>query len=170
MDMGIHCIDLLQFISGAKIKRVFAITSTQTFSYDVEDSASVLLAFDSGAHGYIDVNFNIPDNAAECRLEIYGTKGSLRASGTIGQVEGGKLLLITSEDAGYSAIQNRSQQGARLVDVTFGNLYEKEITSFGNSILNGTAVEVPALDALAAQKIVECAYKSSRKGKAVDVI
>ncbi len=34
-----------------------------------------------------DSNFNIPDEAAECRLEIYGTKGSFMASGTIGQVE-----------------------------------------------------------------------------------
>jgi len=169
MDMGIHCIDLLQFISGAKVTRVSAMTSTQIFSYDVEDSASVLLAFDNGAHGYVDANYNIPDDAAECRLEIYGTKRSLLASGTIGQVEGGKLLLTASEDAGYSAIQDRGQLGCMGVEAVLGNMYEKEITSFGNSILHGMAVEVPALSALEAQKIVECAYQSSRERRTVSI-
>jgi len=171
MDMGVHCIDLLQFISGAKVTGVSAMTGTKTFSYDVEDSASLLMEFDSGAFGYVDAHFNIPDNAAQCRLEIYGTKGSILADGTIGQAEGGQMLLTVSDDDDleYSAIQDRGQNGGIAIEAVLGNMYEKEITSFGNSILNGEKVEAPASDALQVQKIVECAYQSSRERRMINV-
>jgi predicted dehydrogenase len=169
MDMGIHCIDLLQFISGAKAAAVSAVTGTKTFSYDVDDSASLLLEFDNGACGYVDTNFNIPDNAAQCRLEIYGTKGSILANGTIGQTEGGTMLLTLADDSKYSSIQNRNQSGGVEITAQLGNMYEKEITSFGNSILNGTKAEVPASDAWQVQKIIECAYQASHEKRMVEI-
>ena len=169
MDMGIHCIDLLQFISGAKVTSVSAMTGTKTFSYDVEDSASVLMEFENGAFGYVDANFNIPDNATQCRLEIYGTNGSILASGTIGQIEGGQMILTLADDSSYSAIQDRNQHGSVEIDAELGNMYEKEITSFGNSILYGGKVEVPALEALQVQKIIERAYQSSREKRVIKI-
>ena len=167
MDMGVHCIDLLQYIIGDRVSAVSALVGTKTFKYEVEDSATVLMKFQNGTYATVDSNFNIPDNSAECRLEIYGTKGSILASGTISQVEGGSFRLLLSEDAEYSAIQDRSATGETKVTVTFGNMYTKEIESFGESILNGTPVEVPASDALQVQKIVESAYKSAKEGRMV---
>ena len=169
MDMGIHCIDLLQNISGSRVRRVSAFTATRTFSYEVEDSAGVLMEFDNGAFGYVDANFNIPDNAAECRLEIYGTKGSIMASGTIGQAEGGSFRLTLSEDSDYDARQDRGNDGSIPVAVEFGNMYQKEIASFCDSILNGTRIEVPAQDALQVQRVIECAYKSSMEKRFVEI-
>ena len=170
MDMGVHCIDLLQYISGSNVNRVCGMTATKTFSYEVEDSASVLMEFDNGAYGYVDANFNIPDNAAHCQLEIYGTKGSILATGTIGQVEGGSFTLTVSEDTGYDAAQDRNNNSAVNVDVTLGNMYTKEISSFSDSILTGTPVAIPAAQALQVQTIIEGAYKSSREKCFVDVV
>jgi len=169
MDMGVHCIDLLQYIIGDNVTSVSALIGTKTFEYEVEDSATVLMKFANGAYATVDSNFNIPDNAAECRLEIYGTKGSILASGTISQVEGGNFRLLLSQDSEYSAIQDRSSSGEVEVKVTFGNMYTKEIESFGESILNGMPVEVPATDALQVQRIVEAAYKASKEGRVVEV-
>jgi predicted dehydrogenase len=168
MDMGVHCIDLIQYITDGKAKRIAAMTGTKTFKYEVEDSASLIFEMDNGAYAYVDANFNIPDAAAKCRLEIYGTKGSMLAEGRIGQVEGGKLDVVLSDDTlGYDAAQSRIDVSPVKVDVEFGNMYEKEIESFGNAVLNGGKVEVTIDDALYVQKIVNAAYISSERNEFV---
>jgi predicted dehydrogenase len=162
MDMGVHCIDLIQYVTGAKAKKIAALNGTKTFKYEVEDSSSVLFEMDNGAYGYVDSNFNIPDAAAKCRFEIYGTKGSMLAEGTISQIEGGKLDVVLSDDSlGYDAKQDRVDVTPVKIDVEFGNMYTKEIDSFSKSILNNSPVEVPLEDALQVQKTIEAAYKSS---------
>lgn len=165
MDMGIHCIDLLQYISGTKAEAVSCFAGNQTFNYSADDSAAVLMKMANGATAYVDANFNIPDNAAKCRLEFYGTKGSILAEGTISQVESGKIELTTSDDsAEYNAQQNRENDDAMSVEVIPGNMYEKEITSFANAILNGTEPEITAEDAIFVQTVVEKAYAASEEG------
>jgi len=120
---------------------------------------------DNGAYAYVDSNFNIPDAAAKCRFEIYGTRGSMLAEGTISQVEGGKLDVVVSDDTlGYDAKQDRVDVSPIEINVEFGNMYTKEIESFSQSILNKSSVEVPVEDALQVQRVVEAAYKSSDDG------
>lgn len=166
MDMGVHCLDLIQYIVGSKAKKVVGFTDTKTFKYEVEDSASVIVQLENGANVYIDAYFNIPDAAAKGRMEIYGTKGSILAEGTIGQVEGGKVEVVISDDTlGYDAQQNRVDVKPIELNVTLGNMYTKEIESFSNSILNGTPLEVPAEDGIQIQEVVEKAYESSKTGK-----
>jgi len=168
MDMGVHCIDLIQYITGGRAKKVAGLIGTQTFKYEVEDSASIIFELDNGAFCYVDSYFNIPDAAAKCRLEIYGTKGSMLAEGTIGQVEGGKLDVLISDDTlGYNAQQDRVDVSPMEVKVEFGNMYTKEIESFSDSILNGRKIEVPIEDALQVQRVVEAAYESAETGKFV---
>ena len=170
MDMGVHCIDLIEYITGGKTVKTVGFNDTKTFSYNVDDSSNILIKLDNGVTGYVDSHFNIPDDAAFCRLEFYGTKGSLLAEGTIGQVEGGSVKAVFSGgDAGYEAAQNRTQTGAVELTAEFGNMYTKEIESFSDSILSGSPVQVPLTDAIHIQKVVEAAYKSSETGMMADV-
>lgn len=165
MDMGVHCIDLIQYLTSSKALKVVSLTATKTFKYEVEDSASILMEMDNGAYSYVDTNYNIPDAAAKCRLEIYGTKGSMLAEGTISQVEGGKLDVVLSDDRlGYNAQQDRNDMIPVDVDVEFGNMYTKEIESFSNSILYGNKIVVTIDDALQVQGVIEGAYESSELG------
>lgn len=166
MDMGIHCIDLLQYITGGKATKLAAMTANRTFNYEVEDSASLIFEMNNGAAGFVDANFNIPDAAARSRLEIYGTRGSMLAEGTISQVEGGRLEVVLSDDRlGYDAKQDRVDVAPVEIKVDFGNMYTKEIESVSDSILNGSSLSVPADQALYVQRIVEAAYKSSGEGR-----
>ena len=169
LDMGIHCIDILQYITGSKVKRVAGMVDTKTFDYDVEDSASVLMEMDNGAYAYVDANFNIPDAAAHSRLEVYGTKGSILAEGTISQVEGGKVDVTLDEQGGYDARQDRDNSAGVNFDVEFGNMYEKEISAFGDAILNGSPVKIDAAEAIWTQRVIEAAYASSSQAKFIDV-
>lgn len=162
MDMGIHCIDLLQYITGLRAKAVTGFAGTQTFSYNADDSAAIVMKMENGALAMVDANFNIPDAAAKCKLEIYGTKGSIMAEGTISQVEGGDVSILISDDAlGYDAAQNREELVPVKLDVELGNMYTKEVESFGRAIANDTEPEITAEDAINVQMIVEQAYKAS---------
>ena len=165
MDMGIHCIDLLEFILDARCKGVMGLCETKTFRYDIEDSANVLLQMDNGAVAYVDTNYNIPDDAVTCRLEIMGTKGSLIAENTISQVEEGTLCCRFIDQGDYNALQNRSETEVVEYKGASGNMYAKELDAFSQSVGEGTPVLVPMADAIHVQKVIETAYRASQEGK-----
>ena len=163
MDLGIHCVDLIRYISGLEVADVTGFAGNQIFDYDVEDAGSILMRMANGAIAYVDSNFNIPDAAAKCKLEFYGTKGSIFAEGTISQVEGGEVEILSSgDDLAYDASQNRDAIEPLKIDVELGNMYTKEIEAFGNAILENTNPPITAEDAIASQKIIETVYKKMR--------
>lgn len=166
MDMGIHCIDLIRYITGLEVREAAGMCGNQIFKYGVEDAGSVLLHMENGAICFVDSNFNIPDAAAKCRIEFYGTKGSIFAQGTISQVEGGVVEVLSADDtADYDASQNRDNIKPLDVSVEFGNMYTKEIEAFGRAVAGYNEIPVTAEDAIRSQKIVEAAYESSKSGK-----
>ncbi len=164
MDLAVHCIDLIQYVIGSKVKMVAAMVGTKTFNYEIDDSASLLFETENRTYCYVDANFNIPDSASKNRFEIYGTAGSMLAEGTINQIEDGRLDVILSNDSlGYSSIQNRHESSITTINLEKGNIYTKEIESFSNSILKGIPIEVSLEDAIQVQKVVEAACESSKK-------
>lgn len=170
MDMGIHCIDLIRYITGLEAESVTAMTGNQIFDYSVEDAGAAVFRMQNGALCYVDASFNIPDAAAVCKLEFYGTKGSICAEGTISQVEGGKVTALCVEDAGdYDAAQTRGEVRPLELSVDFGNMYQKEIEGFGRAIAENTELPVTAEDAIRSQRAIEAVYKSSRERKAISV-
>ncbi len=162
MDMGIHCVDLLQYISGLKAKEVASFSGTQIFDYEVEDGGAIIMRMENGAVAYVDANFNMPDDAAVCKLEIYGTEGSIFAEGTIGQVEGGNVrVTICGNQGAYNAAQDRQPTQSYIMEAELGNMYTKEIEGFGKAILEDTMPPITAQDAIFVQKIIEAAYESN---------
>jgi len=165
IDLGVHCIDLLQYITALKACGVMALCDTQTFRYEVDDSVSLVMKMDNGAHAYVDANFNIPDDAAQSRLEIYGTKGSIIADGTLGQEEVGTTKVCLAGAAGYDAMQNRSKVNSYFLEPASGNMYTKEIEAFSAAVLQNAEPPVNIEDGIWVQEIVEAAYLSSDTGK-----
>ncbi len=163
VDMGIHVIDLIHYITGLKAVEVAAFNQTQTFNYDVDDSSNVIMKMDNGAVAYVDSNFNIPDAASVAKLEIYGTKGSIVASGTLAQDEVGTVnILIADDSVGYDANQVRNElKPVSLEGTPLGNMYTKEVEGLGNAVINDTEVPVTIESAIYNQKVIEAAYKSS---------
>ena len=162
MDMGVHCIDLLQYILGTKAKSVAAFNDTLTFHYEVEDSSTVLLRMENGTQCVVQSNFNIPDDAAKWRIELFGDQGRLIGDTVIGQVDGGSLdAMFLGPQGVYDAQQNKKDGERAAIEVEFGNMYAREVASFSNSILTGSPVEVPAEEAVQVQRIMEAAYRSN---------
>jgi predicted dehydrogenase len=170
MDMGVHCIDLIQYMTGMKAIRAAGMTGTLAFSYEVEDASTLMLGLENGAIATVEAYFCIPDAAARCRLEIYGTRGSALCEGTIGQVEAGTANVLLSGDAqGYDARQDRVDVAPLSLRGDFGNMYAKQIESFGRSVLEDAPVEVPVEDALQVQRVAEACYESSAKRCMIDL-
>ncbi len=162
MDMGVHCVDLIRYITGLEVVEAAGICGNQVFKYSVEDAGGVIMRLSNGAVAYVDANFNIPDAAAKCKIEFYGTKGSIFAQGTISQVEGGEIEVLCTGDAlGYDANQDRGDVAPLEVKVEFGNMYTKEIEAFGRAVAGEAPVAITAADAIASQKVIEAAYESN---------
>ena len=162
MDMGVHCIDLMQYILGSEAKEVAAFHDTLSFHYEVEDSSTVLLRMQNGCQCVVQSNFNVPDEAARWRIEIFGDRGRLIGDGVIGQEDGGTLdAMFLGEQGGYVAQQDTNKATGQNIEVEFGNAYAREIASFSHSLLTGAELEVPACQAVQVQRIIEAAYKSN---------
>ena len=162
MDMGIHCIDLLQYISGLEAVECTGYAYNQTFGYNADDSAAVIMKMNNGALAYVDSNFNIPDAAAKCPLEFYGTKGSITAVGTLAQEEGGTVEILAADDsAEYDAQQNRSLVQSRSIKVEFGNMYTKEIEAFSEAVINDTEPPVNGRNTILVQKVIDVIYNNN---------
>ena len=162
MDMAIHCVDLIRYITGCEVVQAAGMVGNQVFHYEVEDAGGVIMRLDNGAVAYVDANFNIPDAAAKCKMELYGTKGSIFAQGTVSQVEGGEMeVLVTGDAMGYDAGQNREEIVPLEVQVEFGNMYTKEIEAFGRAVAGECEIPVTAADAIRSQQVIEAAYATS---------
>src|SRR5690606_25414334 len=105
--------------------------------YPVEDTATVLLEFESGAQGMVDCLFNVPDDCVQNRLELYGSEGSILAAGTLGQDAGGHMVWRSRvRQGGYDAQQARGGDGAVAISPTPVNTYLAQIEAFSDAVLN----------------------------------
>ena len=158
MDLGVHCIELLEYLLDDEIADVKAIYSTRTFSYEVEDGAVVAFKTKGGVLGHIDVNFNVPDSASESKLELYGSKGYIICKGTMGQEETGTLAHLYAPQGAYSAQQNRTVNEPTVYQGGGANLYEKQIALFCETLQKGEPDYFYADRAVQVQEVVDKIY------------
>ena len=169
MDMGGHCLDLLEMFFGP-MRRLVCLTARAVHGYAVEDGATVLVEFANGAVGTVDTFFSIPDEASENVLELYGSLGAILARGTIGQGSGGFMVArLRGEQAGYDAQQARAAAGGIEIAPEPVNLYRAEIEEFSRAVREGRPPAVSGEDGLRNQRLLAACYESARTGKMVEV-
>ena len=167
MDVGVHNIDVAEFIIGSRTKRVTGFADTRTFSYDVDDCCQLLIQLENGAVAYIDGAFNmhgtpgLNGGPAGMLLEVYGTKGSILAQGTVGQVEAGTIsAFVIGADGKRETLE---------FEPNFTSMYAKEIAAFGEAVMNDTVPPVSFEDGLWIQKVAEAAYLAQEEARVVEV-
>lgn len=169
IDMGGHCIDLLEMLAGPA-KRVSCFTANLVHDYRSEDSAVALIQFADGALGTVDTFFCITDEGSRNALEVHGSLGSIEAQGTIGQAPQGSMAAVFKTNAGsYDAAQTREAKGWIEIAPQRVNMYRAEIESFSRSVLTGSRLEVGAEEGVRSQKVLAACYESARTGRAVEV-
>ena len=162
MDLAVHCMELFESITGDSIAKVTAMFTTRTFSYEVEDVATITFRSEGGIMGHIDVNFNVSDAVSARKMEIYGTAGSLIAEGTLGQLERGTLAHTYAPQGAYNAQQDggKSTQ-TQVYEGEDGNIYTKQFCSFNDLLLAGKCDYANAERAVKIQKLCDQIYENN---------
>lgn len=161
MDLGVHCAELIEYLLDEEIAEVKSFTATNTFNYEVEDSAVVIFRTKSGILGTIESYFNVSDAASESKLEVYGNSGYLIAHGTLSQVEGGELTHLYAPQGEYSAMQNRVAGVPTKYEGGGADLYLKQISAFENLIREGVTDYYYADRAVHIQELVDKIYENA---------
>jgi predicted dehydrogenase len=173
LDMGTHCLDLLEWIMGATIVEVLGFQDLMTHKYRtrIEDASTIVVRFSNGAHGVIDNYFNLPDAAAQNTLELHGTRGSIIGQGTIGQDPTGKMFsILQPEETGYDADQVRNVKVRRKEYQLKGvGLYGQMIDAFSRCVLEGREPPVALEDGRRSTAVVEAIYRAVKEKRAVRV-
>ena len=158
MDLGVHAIELIEYLLDDEIIEVKSFYSTRTFSYEVEDGGVIIFKTKDGVLGHIDVNFNIPDNASTSKLELYGDKGYVICLGTLAQQEKGCLKHLYAPQGDYSAMQNRVANEPTEYFGEDGDLYLKQIVAFRQTIESGSPDYTYTEKAVHVQGVVDNVY------------
>lgn len=168
-DGGTHCIDLLRMMMG-EVRSVCARADTLTHRYPVDDTATLLLTFANGAHGSVEVNFNVPGGASHRRLEVYGTAGGLICDDTIGQTPDGTMTAyLVGKPGEYSATAEAEGPRAQVFAAEGANLYRAEVEHLLDCIETDREPITNGLEATRVQEIVEAAYESARSGRREEI-
>lgn len=169
MDMGGHCIDLLEMFFG-RPRAVSCLIHQTVHAYAAEDSAVATLFFENGALAVVDAFFCVPDAASRNALELYGSEGSILAANTIGQGSLGEMTAYLNEQsAGYDAHQARAATGGRSIQPAPVNIYRAEIEEFGQAILDHREPSHNAAIGVRSQEVLAACYESARAGRVVRI-
>jgi len=120
--------------------------------------------------GTVDTYFCIPDNSSKNILELYGSKGSILAKGTIGQGSAGEMVAYLETDSSeYNAQQYRENGNGIPVNPVPVNTYRAEIEEFSCAILEKREPRNNVQLGLDSQKIMAACYESARTGKIIHI-
>jgi predicted dehydrogenase len=170
MDMGSHCIDLLEMFFG-RVKKLSCFIHNNIHSYESEDSAVVSLFFENGAMATVDAYFCIPDNSSKNILELYGSRGSIIARGTLGQAPAGEMIAyLEGEQSDYDSQQARTNDEGRPINPIPVNMYYSEIKEFSSAILEKRNPKNGYEISIRNQKVIEACYESAKSGKIIEVL
>ncbi len=177
IDIGVHMIDLTWYLMGCPTPKSVSGQAYRTIgdtsghigsfgkwdhkTYTVEDFATGLVRFESGATMSIECGFNVNLDADRMACHIVGDKGGAGLSPLTVQMEiNGHLT-----DCAPTNIEAIGKPGL------FGTLspHEREVHAFCQSVLKDTPVAVPATEAIWTQKIIDGIYRSAKSGKEVTV-
>ena len=156
MDCGSHCVDLLRYLVG-EITQVSALVDTLAFDYAVDDTATMLLKFESGAHATVSSHWStlMPDQDEGSTLAIYGTKGTILSAPLHDKQSRGTLKLLTATEQAEFHFEQSTHVAM--------------LEAFAASIERDEPVPIPGQDGLRVSKIVAAAYESAKVGKAITI-
>lgn len=76
-DIGTHAFDLLENVSGLKVRSLLADVSILVEGREIDDDTNVLLKMENGAKGYLSVSQICTGEDQDLSLHIYGSKAGL---------------------------------------------------------------------------------------------
>ncbi len=164
MDLGVHDIDVVQYVVGSDARSVYVLGGKgKDMKY--EDHANILIDFEGGTTGFVEVNWLTPMKVRKLALTCsknfvevdYTDQSALVCSSTFKPFESGNLYNVPVEfDMRRIAIKKEEPLKRELKDFVGAIESKKEPLVTGDS-------------AIKTLKIAEAALKSMSAGKKVDI-
>lgn len=156
MNQGIHGIDLLLYLAGP-VKSVYGLCKTLARDIEVEDTASLVVEYESGAIGTIQGTTSV-DPGYPRRIEISGTKGS---------------VILTEEkftrwDVGGKSDLPLAPPTAEFKEFTHYE-HSLQIKDFIDALNNNRRPLVDIYEGKRAVDVILAAYESTKTKKAVEI-
>ena len=164
MDLGVHDIDVVQYVVGARAKSVYALGG-QGKGMKYEDHANLLIDFEGGTTGFVEVNWLTPMKVRKLALTCsknfvevdYMDQSAMVCSSTFKPFESGNLYNVPLE------------LDLRRISIKKEEPLKRELKDFLMAAESGKDPLVTGESALETLKIAEAAIESMRSGKKVEV-
>ena len=180
-DIGSHAHNLVRYVTGLEVQRLFADLGTVVDGRKLEDDATVLLELEGGIRGMLSVSQISTGERNNLRLRIYGSSRGLDWS----QEDPNRLRLIESDGSeriiyrAAGAASERAQAHTRLpgghpegLIEAFANIYRNVASSVSSDGISRTfADDFPTVqDGAHGVYFIHKALESSHLGAWVDAL
>ena len=151
-----HNIDLMRYITGLEVRRVYSEYDTFLTPVEVEDFIVCVLRYDNGAIGYI-VAGSCMEGSRVSYDSIYGSEGQIQYS---------NFLKV------YTLKNIEGVEPRRWVDIPLTQKRDPRtiyVERFAEAVLDGKKPDITGEDGYEALKIVLAAYKSGIEKKPINL-
>jgi len=160
VDMAIHDFDIVRWMMGAEIERVYTEVASLKYPELVDvgdvDNAMINLRFVGGQLGNIEVS-RTSGYGYDIRATVIGTEGTLE----IGYLQETAVVRLNKEGVQHDIVPYFQER--------FGPAYTAQIVHFADCLRQGTPPRVNHIDARAALQGALAALRSQQEGRVVVV-
>ncbi len=161
LDLAIHDFDMLRWLMGDEVARVYAeggnLTCPELIQVDDIDTVIINLRFANGGLGYVEAGRNCR-YGYDIRCEIRGTEGTLK----IGYLQDTPVLTLTPQGVTHDTVAWFEER--------FTPAYHAQLDHFIECIRHEKTPLAGAADARIALQISLAATQSQQQGSPVDVV
>lgn len=164
-NLGVHWIDLFNWLIGSKVTSAFGTNVKVNQSYNIEDNSFAILTYENGAVLNLDISYTVPDaypNGRDLFIGIRGTRGVISWSPAY-EGERDELFICSEHESFRGApIQHRTYELAAAPGYSgvMGLHYLQDVV---HAIRDGKPAPISGEDGVAVLKIVEAIYQSAEK-------
>lgn len=157
IDIGVHILDLLRWLSGKKIVAVLANIQRLEKKVDVDDNGNVLFKFEDGTIGEFECSWTT--RPYEVDTFFYGQKGKLSSS-----LSRADKVIATLATTGQDQDPNCVLEEVK-PEISEGSGWTNAMNYFIDCVLKREKPFVDAKEGRATIEVILAAYKSAKKGK-----
>jgi UDP-N-acetylglucosamine 3-dehydrogenase len=152
IDLAVHDIDIMRFVSGQEVERVFAETQFQIHA-DKEDLVSAIMRFSGGAMGTLNINWLTPTKIRE--LTVLGSNGLFVVNYLTQDLMFFKNSAVTADWDTLHILRGVTE--GEMIKFVFPRKepLRAEQEAFLTSIIDDTPVPISAEDGLRALKLAQ---------------
>lgn len=167
VDLAPHDVDIMRWLSGSEVQRVYAETARQIHT-EHEDLVSGVLRFEDSVIGVLDINWLTPTKIRE--LMVTGEKGMFHVNYLTQDLYFYENNYVKTDWDTISNISGVSEGNMVRLHIDKSEPLKIELETFLRAASGEDAPIVKAEDGIAALKIVHMLVEAGRKGTVIEMV